>query len=328
MKAAFIRKTGPSSVIEYGELPTPEPKAGEVLVRLEAAAVNPVDAFIRGGQVAMTLPFPFVIGRDLAGVVERTGAGVTRFKPGDRVWCNNQGVDGRQGTFAEFAAVREDLLYAMPDAVDFADIVVLVHSGLTVCLGFERIGGLEPGQVVLVNGGAGNVGRALVQVATGLGARVIATAGSEEGHATCRADGAAAALDYKSASLADELRVAAPDGVDVWWDTSGRQDLEFALGHMRRRGHIVVMSGLGARPVLPIGALYVKDISITGFAITYATVAEMRAASERINTLAAAGKLRTRVAQILPLAEARRAHELIEAKDARLDGKLIVKPHI
>ncbi|MGH8429732.1 MAG: alcohol dehydrogenase catalytic domain-containing protein, partial [Solimonas sp.] len=128
MKAAFIRKTGPSSVIEYGELPTPEPKAGEVLVQLEAASVNPVDAFIRGGQVAMALPFPFVIGRDLAGVVERTGAAVTRFKPGDRVWCNNQGIDGRQGTFAEFAAVREELLYAMPDTMGFADMVALVHS--------------------------------------------------------------------------------------------------------------------------------------------------------------------------------------------------------
>ena len=145
MKAAFIRQTGPSSVIDYGELPTPEPKAGEVLVRLAAAAVNPVDAFIRGGQVAMTLPFPFVIGRDLAGVVERIGAAVTRFKPGDRVWCNNQGIDGRQGTFAEFSAVREDLLYAMPDTMVFADMVALVHSGLTVCLGLDRIGGLKPG---------------------------------------------------------------------------------------------------------------------------------------------------------------------------------------
>jgi NADPH2:quinone reductase len=101
----------------------------------------------------MDLPFPFVIGRDLAGVVERTGAGVARFKPGDRVWCNNQGVDGPQGSFAELAAVREDLLYALPDPVDFVAMAALAHSGLTACLGIEYIGGLSAGKVVLVNGG-------------------------------------------------------------------------------------------------------------------------------------------------------------------------------
>jgi len=326
VKAAFIRRTGPPDVIEYGELPAPELHQGEVLVRMKAAAVDPVDAYIRQGQVAMDLPFPFVIGRDLAGVVQRTGAGVTRFKAGDRVWCNNQGIDGRQGSFAELAAVREDLLYALPDTVDFAAMAALAHSGLTACLGIERIGGLSAGQVILVNGGAGNVGRALTQIAAGLGARVIATAGTKEGLATCRADGADAALDYRSPSLDAELSAAAPDGIDVTWDTSGRQDLDVALRHLRRRGRIVVMSGLGARPVLPIGALYVKDISITGFAITYATVEEMRACADRINALAASGRLSAKVARTLPLSEARRAHELIEAKDVRLDGKIIVIP--
>lgn len=326
MKAAFIRRTGPADAIEYGALPTPEPRPDEVLVRLAAAAVDPVDGYIRQGLVAMDLPFPFIIGRDLAGVVERAGRDVTRFKPGDRVWCNNQGIDGRQGTFAEFTAVREDLLYALPDAVSFDAMAALAHSGLTACLGIERMGGLQPGQVVMVNGGAGNVGRALTQVATGLGARVIATAGSDEGRATCRADGAVAALDYRSPALEAELRAAAPEGIDVYWDMSGRQDLGLALRHLRRGGRITVMSGLDARPVLPIGSLYVKDISIVGFAITYATPAEMRACADRINGLAAAGQLKARVAITLPLSQARQAHLLIEDKAARLDGKIIVVP--
>ncbi|CAN5907229.1 zinc-binding dehydrogenase [soil metagenome] len=326
MKAAFIRRTGPADVIEHGELPTPAPRADQVLVHLKAAAVDPVDAYIRQGLVAMALPFPFVIGRDLAGVVERTGAGVSRFKPGDRVWCNNQGIDGRQGTFADFTAVREDLLYALPDAVSFEAMAALAHSGLTACLGIERMGGLTAGQVVMVNGGAGNVGRALTQVATGLGARVIATAGSEGGRATCRADGAVAALDYRSPALEAELRAAAPEGIDVYWDMSGRQDLDFALRQLRRGGRIVVMSGLGAQPQLPIGALYVKDISIIGFAITYATPIEMRACADRINTLAASGILKARVARTLPLSDARQAHLLIEDKTQRLDGKIIVVP--
>ena len=115
-------------------------------------------------------------------------------------------------------------------------------------------------------------------------------------------------------------------GVDLYWDMSGRQDLEFALRHMRRGGCIVVMSGLGARPVLPIGSLYVNDVSIVGFAITYATAAEMRVCAARINELAATGRLKAKVARTLPLSQARRAHELIEAKDQRLDGKIIVVP--
>lgn len=326
MKAAFIRRTGPPDVIEIGELPVPPLSADEVLVRLHAAAVDPVDAYIRQGLVAMTLPLPFVIGRDLAGTVEAVGPAVRGFAVGDRVWCNNQGIEGRQGSFAEFTAVRGDLLYRLPDPVGFEDMMAVAHSGLTACLGIERMGGLAPGQVVFVNGGAGNVGRALVQVATGLGARVVATAGTAAGRDTCRTDGAIAALDYRNPALADELRAAAPDGIDVYWDLSGRQDLAFALAHLRRRGRIVVMSGLGAQPVLPVGALYVHDISIIGFAITYATVAEMRACAERINELAATGRLRGAIARRLPLSQAREAHRLIEDKAVRLDGKIVVVP--
>jgi NADPH2:quinone reductase len=293
---------------------------------MKAVAVDPVDAYIRAGQVAMDLPFPFVIGRDLAGVVERTGPGVARFRPDDRVWCNNQGIDGRQGTFAEFTAVHEDLLYVLPDSVDFVAMAALAHSGLTACLGIERAGGVKRGQILLVNGGAGNVGRALTQIASGLGVHVIATAGSEQGRGTCLADGAVATLDYRSPSLDDDLKRVAPEGIDVYWDMSGRQDLEFALRHMRRAGRIVVMSGLGARPVLPMGSLYINDISIVGFAITYATAAELRACADRLNELAASGRLKARVARTLPLSRAREAHELIEAKDQRLDGKIIVVP--
>ena len=326
MQAAFIRRTGPPDVIEIGDLPVPTPAANEVLVRLHAAAVDPVDTYIRQGLVAMDLPFPFVIGRDLAGTVEAVGSAVRGFAAGDRVWCNNQGIDGRQGSFAAFSAVREDLLYALPAAVGFEDIMAVAHAGLTACLGIERMGGLAAGQVVFVNGGAGNVGRALVQVATGLGARVIATAGTDAGRATCRADGAVAALDYRSPALADDLRAAAPDGIDVYWDLSGRQDLAFALAHLRRRGRIVVMSGLGAQPVLPVGALYVNDVSIVGFAITYATVDEMRRCADRINALAADGRLRGAIARRLPLSQAREAHRLLEDKSVRLDGKIIVVP--
>lgn len=115
MKAAYILETGSPDVIRFGELPRPEPAPGQVLVKVEAVAVNPIDTYIRSGAVAMQLPKPFVIGCDLAGVVESVGDGVSRFERGMRVWCSNQGLLGRQGTFAEYAAVDADWLHPLPD---------------------------------------------------------------------------------------------------------------------------------------------------------------------------------------------------------------------
>src|SRR5437763_6192721 len=114
MKAAYIEKTGSPDAIQYVDLPQPAPQSGEVLVRVKAVAVNPIDLYIRAGTVAMNLPKPFVIGCDLAGVVEAVGPAVSRFQPGDRVWGSNQGLLGRQGTFAELAAVQESWLYPTP----------------------------------------------------------------------------------------------------------------------------------------------------------------------------------------------------------------------
>src|SRR4051812_49085464 len=121
MKAAFLESTGSPDVIRYGDLPRPVPKEGEVLVRVGAVAVNPIDTYIRSGAVAMNLPRPYVVGCDLAGTVEETGPGARRFKKGDRVWGSNQGLLGRQGTFAEYAAVAEDWLYPTPPNVSDAE---------------------------------------------------------------------------------------------------------------------------------------------------------------------------------------------------------------
>src|SRR5688572_33385779 len=114
MKAAFIRQTGPPEVIEFGDLPKPAVQENQVLVRVGAVAVNPIDTYIRGGLIKASLPQPYIIGCDLAGVVEETGANVQQFKKGDRVWGSNQGLQGRQGTFAEFIAVDEQWLYSTP----------------------------------------------------------------------------------------------------------------------------------------------------------------------------------------------------------------------
>src|SRR5215813_9229558 len=121
MRAAYIETTGGPDVIRVGELPTPKPGPGEALVRVAASALNPIDTYIRAGTVAMPLPKPFIPGCDVAGTVEAVGTGVRRFKPGDRVWGSNQGLLGRQGTFAEYVCASEEWFYPTPANASDAD---------------------------------------------------------------------------------------------------------------------------------------------------------------------------------------------------------------
>src|SRR5262245_45053959 len=135
MKAAFIETTGGPEVIQHGDLPRPQPGRGEVLVKVGAAALNPIDTYIRSGAVKMTLPKPFIPGCDLAGTVEERGPGASRFAVGDRVWGSNQGLLGRQGTFAEYASVAEDWLYPTPPTVTDAEAAAAALVGITAHLG-------------------------------------------------------------------------------------------------------------------------------------------------------------------------------------------------
>ena len=138
MKAAYITQTGDPDVIQFGDLPDPDPAAGQVLVRVEAVAVNPIDAYVRGGLVALELDFPYTIGCDLAGTIVACGEGVERFAVGDRVWGSNQGLMGRAGTFSELAAVDEQWLYAAPEGVSSEVLAAGALVGLTAHLGLFR----------------------------------------------------------------------------------------------------------------------------------------------------------------------------------------------
>ena len=146
MKAAYLEAPGAPDVIRYGDLPRPEPKQGEVLVKVGAVAVNPIDTYIRSGTVAMPRPATYIPGCDLAGTVEVVGPGVQRFKPADRVWGSNQGLLGRQGTFAEFACVGEEWLYMTPTGV--ADTEVALWPGIE-----ERVEFRLPPELARTRGG-------------------------------------------------------------------------------------------------------------------------------------------------------------------------------
>src|SRR5262245_54600784 len=216
MKAAYITQTGPPENITHGELPTPKPGTSECLVKVGAVAVNPIDTYVRGGLVKMSLPFPFVVGCDLAGTIEAVGANVKWFKPGQRVWGSNQGLLGRQGTFAEYAAVDESWLYPIPDGVSEDQAAAIALVGSTSHLGLVGDAKLKPGEILFVNGGSGGVGSTVVQMAKALGARVITTAGTDEKAERCRKLGADFAINYKIDDVDAAIRKFAPDGVNVW----------------------------------------------------------------------------------------------------------------
>src|SRR4051812_25349904 len=134
MRAAYIEQTGPPEVIRVGDLPRPEPGPGQVLVKVHATALNPIDVYIRSGLIAMPLSFPYIIGCDLAGKVEGLGPGVSRFRVGDRVWGSNQGLLGRQGVMSEYAAVDEEWLYHTPDSIADADAAAMSLVGIAAHL--------------------------------------------------------------------------------------------------------------------------------------------------------------------------------------------------
>ena len=330
MKAAFIERTGPSEVIMWGDLPDPVPGPREALVRVRACAVNPIDTYVRAGSVSMPLPLPFVVGCDLTGEVVAVGPDVDRLRPGARVWGSNQGLLGRQGTFAELAAVDEKWLYPLPDAVSDRDAAAAALVSITAHLGLVREARVQPGETVFVNGGSGGVGSAVVQIAKILGARVIATAGSAAKQAAVRGFGADVVIDYRAADLAEQLRFAAPDGVHVWWETQREPDFDRAVAMLAERGRMVIMAGRDARPAFPVGPFYVKGCTLLGFVMFKATPQEQAAAAADINRWLAGGRLRVPIDRVLPLARAAEAHAIQEAatvgRSGALSGKIVLEP--
>jgi NADPH2:quinone reductase len=331
MKAAYIETTGAPVVIKYGDLPDPEPNAGEVRVRVAAVAVNPIDTYIRSGAVSMKLPFPFIVGCDLAGTVEKVGPGVKRFKVGDRVWGSNQGLLGRQGTFAELTCVHEDFLYPSPAGVKDEELAAIALVGITAHIGLFDCPHLHAGDTVFVNGGTGGVGSTVVQMAKAVGAKVVTTAGSAEKVKQAQAHGADLAINYKTEEVAAKLKeFTAGKGISVWYETLREPDYDRIVDAMAPRGRIVVMAGRTARPPFPHGPFYVKGLSLFGFAMFNWPADEQRKCADDINKWLASGKLKPNIARRMKLSETEAAHQLQEDNTVKgagtLNGKIVLTP--
>jgi len=351
MNAAYIEELTGADGIRYGRTPVPRPGAREVLVRVAAVTANHVDTFVRSGRFATDLHFPQILSRDLVGTVVDVGTEVAQaqvsqaqathaqaaeaggFAAGDMVWSHSLGYDGRQGSAAEFALVEADRLYHLPAGVDPLQAVAVLHPGATAFLALQQHARLQSGECVYVGGGAGQVGSALIVQAARAGARVVASARSEDA-SYCRELGAEAVLDYRSPTLATELAEAVAGqaaagsgrtGVDVYVETSGKHDFAQAIDSLAKGGRIILLAGVEAESPLPVGKLYTRDGSLLGFVISNAGVAELARSAACVNELLAGGLLRPRKIEVMPLAQLARAHRLLESGQVR-GTRLVLVP--
>lgn len=330
MRAAFIEKPGPADSIAVGELPKPSPGSVQALVKIAMSAVNPIDTYIRSGAIPMAIPLPYIPGCDFAGVIEAVGSRVSRFKVGDRVWGTNQGLFGKQGTSAEYAAIDEQWLYPIPEGVAFREVAALALVGITAHLGLFRDARLKSGESLFVNGGSGGVGSAVVQMARAVGVRVLTTAGSDAKCQRAVALGADRAVNYHTEDVDEAIKHFAPDGVDVWWETLREPNFERAIPLLAKRGRLIVMAGREARPVFPVGPFYTMDRSIHGFAMFNASSYEQEVCARDINRWIVDGKLRANIDRVLPLDQITVAHQVQEDNTLRkagtLSGKILIEP--
>lgn len=329
MKAAYIERTGPAADICLGELPSPEPEYlaadRSALVRVEAVAINHVDTYIRSGAYPVELPLPFIIGRDMVGQVLAVGDKVRRFRAGEAVWSNCLGIDGLQGTFAETIVVPEERLYHLPRGVEPLQAVAAVHSALTAVIGLFTKAQLAAGDTLFINGGSGNVGLAVLQIAKAAGARVGVTAGSEEKAHWCHEMGADLVVNYHRENIGQAIRGFAPDGLDICWEaTPSPTGLERAVPFMAPHGQLVMVAGSEQPVAFPAKLFYQRNCSLHGFTVTGITVADLQAYARQINAWLERKVLKPKIAEIMPLSQAAQGHQMLE--EGKVFGKIVLLP--
>ena len=306
MKAGVIRRFGGPEVIEIEDLPVPQPKAGEVLVRVVAAGVGPWDALIREGQGGVKSDFPITLGSDIAGTVETVGAGVTQFKKGDAVYgCMNPKFIGG---YAEFSIASTGMIAPKPKTLDFIQAASAPVVAVTPLQMIHEYAHVKAGQTVLIHGAAGNVGAYAVQLAKDAGLKVIASASGKDAEFV-RELSADVVVEYKRQKFEDVTR-----NVDAVLDMVGGKVLERSMNVLKPDGIAVTVV---SPPTEELKRKYGSRIVFFLVEVT----------TERLNRITAmfdAGKLKTDVGMVLPLSEARKAHEMLAgAPHAR--GKIVLK---
>ncbi|WP_211946751.1 NADP-dependent oxidoreductase [Cupriavidus yeoncheonensis] len=321
MRAVVIDRTGGPDVLRIADVPVPEPAAGEVLIRVACAGVNPADWKCREGYLShfMQYSFPFVIGFDVSGVVAAVGSGVQGFAPGERVFAQTEVGAGKWGSYAEYVAVSQDSVVPMPDNLGFADAAAVPTPALAAWTGLFDEGGLRSGQTVLVHGGAGAVGTFAVQLANATGATVAATCSAAR-RDELMALGCEQAIDYRGGEIAAAMRAWAPAGADLVLDAVGGGTLPEGMDLLKSGGILVAILTLVSGDYGPDPAEAARR------GVRAALAFSKMPSGTRLREIAAllgAGRVRPPRIECLPLEEAGRALDLVQSGQAA--SKLVLR---
>jgi len=320
MQAIQVSQTGGPEVLTPVDLPVPTPKPNEALVNIKAAGVNFIDVYVREGRYPT--PLPFINGQEGAGIVTEIGSEVTTLKPGDRVAYTSS-----LGSYAEYAAVPASRLVKIPDELDFEQAAAAMLQGMTAHYLLHSTYPLKKDETALIHAAAGGVGLLLVQMAKKIGARVIATAGTQEKAQLARDAGADECIVYTEADFETESR-RLTDGVHVVYDGVGKATFDKDLNVLRPRGYLVLFGGSsGAVPPFDLiklsqkGSLFITRPTLAHYTLTREEL-EWRAGD--VLQSIARGELKLRIHKVYPLAEAEQAHRDLEGR--KTTGKLLLKP--
>jgi NADPH2:quinone reductase len=322
MKAIQVKQPGGPEALELVDIPVPQPKPDQAVMKIAAAGVNFIDTYQREGRYKV--PLPFVAGQEGAGVVTAVGSETTSVKPGDRVaWA------GIQGSYAEYIAAPANRMVALPAGVSDREAAAVMLQGMTAHYLAYSTFPLKRGQTALVHAAAGGVGLLLVQIAHNIGARVIGTVSTEEKAKLAREAGADDIIFYTQDDFESETRrLTGGKGVDVVYDSVGKTTFEKGLNVLRPRGMMVLFGGSsGAVPPFDPIALSAKgSLFLTRPTLGHytATREELEARASDLFAMLAGKKLKLRFEHIYPLADAQQAHRDLESR--KTTGKLLLVP--
>jgi NADPH2:quinone reductase len=320
MKAIRVHEFGGPEALRFEDVPEPSAGAGQVLVRVRAAGVNPVDTYIRSGVHAVRPALPYTPGLDAAGEVVAVGEGVTRLGVGRRVYM----AGTLSGAYAEFALCDESQCYPLPEHVLFTEGAGVNTPYATAYRALFQRARAEPGETVFVHGASGGVGTAAVQLARAAGLVVIGTAGTDEGLMLVIEQGAHVALDHRAPGYLGQLgELTGGRGVDVILEMLANVNLNKDLEVLTLGGRVVVVGSRGTVEINPRLAM-TRDAAILGMTLFNATPRESASAHAALAAGLEARTLRPVVGRELPLAEAARAHEEVLKPGAY--GKIVLIP--
>jgi len=320
MKAIRVGEFGGPEVLKLEEVPNLKPGAGQVVVKIRAAGVNPVDTYMRAGVYPRKPALPYTPGTDAAGTIESIGSGVTRFKPGDRVYT----ATTLSGTYAEQSLCEEGLVFPLPASASFAQGAAMHVPYATAFRALFHRAQARGGETVLVHGASGGVGIAAIQLARAAGLHVVGTVGSDRGRQLVAAEGAHQVFDHKSPNHFEEaLAATGGRGYDIILEMLANVNLGRDLGILAPHGRVVV---IGNRGTVEINArdIMTRDGSILAMSLWNATPQELTSIHSALVAGLENRTLRPIVGQEIPLAEAARAHVAVMEPGAY--GKTVLVP--